>query len=106
REEVREPLLRPTPEHVDQNGFANTSHTTAISANSGSSLNQRSAVGEGSDLPFATPLSQRPATMKCASISATSVSLACSQPPLMPKWNHNTPPRITAMPNMLCPKPY
>ena len=46
-----------------QNGFANTNHTTAINANSGNSLNQRSAVGEGSGFPFATLFSQRPATM-------------------------------------------
>src|SRR5690348_17868386 len=39
-----------------------------------SSLNQRSVVADGRARPLPTPLSQRPATMKCASISTTAPS--------------------------------
>ena len=47
----------PAQARSPQKGLASTSHTTTISPNSGSSLNHRSAVGEGSDLPFAAPFS-------------------------------------------------
>lgn len=43
-------------------GLASTRYTIATSSSTGSSLNQRSARADGNALPFATPLSQRPAT--------------------------------------------
>jgi len=48
------------PQRRDQNGLASTSHTIAIKASSGSSLNRRSVREDGSARPRSTPLSQRP----------------------------------------------
>ena len=45
-----------------QKGLASTSQTTATSSSTGTSLNQRSALAEGSARPASTPFSQRPAT--------------------------------------------
>jgi len=46
-----------------QNGLASTRYTITTSSSTGTSLNQRRALAEGTVLPLATPLSQRPATM-------------------------------------------
>ena len=72
RAECGSPLRRGAHKHVwelgrrtptllqTQNGLASTRYTIAMNSTSGSSLNQRSAREDGSDLPFNVPFNQRP----------------------------------------------